>query len=113
MITIDIHCSWGNISEAFKGKVALYEAFKGWVKPVLYAACAWVSWIILFDHIYKLHDSSTEVASKAKYTDRVCFHKMLYLSPAHHVSVDLTSNRISVLLCSGRVHREDFVANHW
>ena len=32
---------------------------------------AWVSWVIIFANIYGLHNTATEVASDAAYTDRV------------------------------------------
>ncbi|KAI0314202.1 Mechanosensitive ion channel-domain-containing protein [Amylostereum chailletii] len=62
---------WGHVSERIKTRVELYNSVKGTLKPVLYAASAWVSWIILFEHIYKLHVHDNDVTSRAPYTDRL------------------------------------------
>jgi hypothetical protein len=40
-------------------------------QPVLYAASGWVSWVILFEGIYKLYNSTDEDQSRAAYTPRV------------------------------------------
>ena len=33
-----VHATWGTVTERFKGNVAMYDGFKGWIKPILYAA---------------------------------------------------------------------------
>jgi len=38
VVTWFVAVSWGTVSESFKSNIALYGAFKGWIKPVLYAA---------------------------------------------------------------------------
>ncbi|KDQ12033.1 hypothetical protein BOTBODRAFT_34893 [Botryobasidium botryosum FD-172 SS1] len=62
---------WGDISEAFKSKVEMYDVGKGWVKPLFYAATGWVSWVIIFDDIYGLYNSGNEAQSRARYTPRM------------------------------------------
>lgn len=61
---------WGDVSEAFKSKVEMYEAGKGWVKPLFYAGTAWLSWFILFEKIFKLYNHAHEANSRARYTPR-------------------------------------------
>lgn len=70
IIRMLISLSWGHVSEETKTRIELYNAVKDTLKPVLYAASAWISWIILFQNIFQLHDSS-EAQSYAAYTDRV------------------------------------------
>lgn len=37
--------------------IELYNEVKNTVKPVLYAASGWVSWIIVFGHVFGLYDT--------------------------------------------------------
>ncbi|ETW84480.1 Mechanosensitive ion channel [Heterobasidion irregulare TC 32-1] len=60
---------WGHVSESIKTRIELFNSVKGTVKPLFYAASGWVSWVILFEHIYNLHDSGEEAQSRAKYTN--------------------------------------------
>ncbi|KAJ6543841.1 Mechanosensitive ion channel-domain-containing protein [Mycena capillaripes] len=46
---------WGHVSERIKTRIEMYNSVKNNVKPVFYAASAWVSWIIIFDHIFQLY----------------------------------------------------------
>lgn len=70
VIRMLISMSWGHVSEEIKTRIELYNTVKDTLKPVLYATSAWISWIILFQNIFQLHDSSG-VQSYAAYTDRV------------------------------------------
>ncbi|KAI6047029.1 Mechanosensitive ion channel-domain-containing protein [Pisolithus marmoratus] len=70
IIRMLISISWGHVSEEIKTRIEMYNAVKDTFKPVLYAASAWISWIILFQNIFQLHDGSN-VQSYAAYTDRV------------------------------------------
>ncbi|KAI0052559.1 hypothetical protein FA95DRAFT_1579888 [Auriscalpium vulgare] len=63
--------AWGHVSEAIKTRIELFNSVKGTVKPLFYAASAWVSWVIIFDNIYKLHDGGHPEDSRAKYTKRI------------------------------------------
>ncbi|KAG0699854.1 Mechanosensitive ion channel-domain-containing protein [Suillus ampliporus] len=65
-----IAVTWGHVSETVKTKLELYDSIKDTIKPLLYAASAWLSWNILFQNIFQLHDPSS-VQSYAPYTDRV------------------------------------------
>jgi len=69
-----IAMSWGHVSESLKGKLDLYNSIDDTVKPVFYAASCWVSWIILFQHIYHLYNSDDPDQSRASYTPRVSLH---------------------------------------
>ncbi|KIJ70434.1 hypothetical protein HYDPIDRAFT_105154 [Hydnomerulius pinastri MD-312] len=71
IIRILISISWGHVSEEFKTHIELYDSIKDTFKPVLYAASAWLSWIILFQNIFDLYNTDTSVTSYAAYTDRV------------------------------------------
>lgn len=66
-----ISISWGHVSEEVKSHIELYDSVKDTLKPVLYAASAWLSWIILFQNIFKLYNSNIDEISVAPYTDRV------------------------------------------
>jgi len=70
IIRIFISVSWGHVSETVKTKLELYASIKDTVKPLFYAASAWLSWIILFQNIFGLHTAGTS-PSYAPYTDRV------------------------------------------
>lgn len=63
---------WGDVSEDVKTKTELYNSVKDTVKPVFYAASAWVSWVIIFSGIYHLYDMDDSTKSRAQYTGRVC-----------------------------------------
>ncbi|TBU44799.1 Mechanosensitive ion channel-domain-containing protein [Dichomitus squalens] len=71
VIRILISIVWGHVSEVIKSRLELYASVKGPIKPVLYAASGWVSWVILFSGIYKLYDADHESDSRASYTPRV------------------------------------------
>ncbi|KAF8305933.1 hypothetical protein DL93DRAFT_2181438 [Clavulina sp. PMI_390] len=66
-----VKLSWGTLPESFKTKIGLYDSIKGWIKPVFYAASAWVSWVIIFANIFGLHNTAADVTSDAAYTDRM------------------------------------------
>lgn len=38
IVTWFVSVAWGTITESFKTRLGLYEAFKGWIKPIFYAA---------------------------------------------------------------------------
>ena len=71
VVRILISIVWGHVSEVIKSRLELYASVKGPIKPVLYAASGWVSWVILFSSIYKLYDMDHESDSRASYTPRV------------------------------------------
>ncbi|KAI6004122.1 hypothetical protein EDD15DRAFT_2222691 [Pisolithus albus] len=62
VIRMLISMSWGHVSEEIKTRIELYNSVKDTLKPVF--------WIILFQNIFRLHDSSG-VQSYAAYTNRV------------------------------------------
>ncbi|KAG1857229.1 Mechanosensitive ion channel-domain-containing protein [Suillus tomentosus] len=70
IILMVIAATWGHVSESVRTKLELYASTKDTIKPLFYAACAWLSWIILFQNIFKLNDSSN-AQNYAPYTDRV------------------------------------------
>ncbi|THH33700.1 hypothetical protein EUX98_g488, partial [Antrodiella citrinella] len=83
--------AWGHVSESMKNNMEMYNSVKDAIKPVLYAAGAWVSWVIIFEQIFDLYDSGHQSASRASYTPRLyeaveflfflalvwCFQRML------------------------------------
>ncbi|KAI5124783.1 hypothetical protein M0805_005417 [Coniferiporia weirii] len=69
--TWTIFIVWGHISESMKNRVELYNSVKDTIKPVFYAASCWLSWVILFAHIFKLYNQDDTSASLASYTPRV------------------------------------------
>jgi len=66
-----ISLGWGHVSEKVKNTSQLYNSVKGTLKPPFYAASGWVSWIIIFQSIYKLYNSDDESQSHASYTPRL------------------------------------------
>lgn len=66
-----ISIGWGHISEGVKGSIELFNGIKDTVKPIFYAASMWVSWVIIFESIFKLYNDGDPDASKAAYTQRV------------------------------------------
>ncbi|KAI0091770.1 Mechanosensitive ion channel-domain-containing protein [Irpex rosettiformis] len=62
---------WGHVSEGFKTKIEMYNSVKNTIKPLLYAASAWASWVIIFAHIYQLYDQNDGSKSRAYYTSIV------------------------------------------
>ena len=66
-----ISIGWGHISEGVKDSVELFNGIKNTIKPILYAASMWVSWVIIFEGIFKLYNGDDPDASSASYTPRV------------------------------------------
>ncbi|KAF7330761.1 EF-hand domain-containing protein [Mycena venus] len=64
-----ISVAWGHVSEAVKSHIEMYNSVKNTVKPVFYAASAWVSWVIIFGHIFKLYGDGS--ANHMGYTHTV------------------------------------------
>ncbi|KAI0347502.1 hypothetical protein BDW22DRAFT_1322705 [Trametopsis cervina] len=62
---------WGHVSEGLKSNIEMYNSVKDTFKPVLYAASGWLSWVIVFTHIYKLHDQDDGSKSQAQYSNVV------------------------------------------
>ncbi|TFY81473.1 hypothetical protein EWM64_g2537 [Hericium alpestre] len=62
---------WGHVSERTKTHIEMYNSVKGTIKPLFYGASAWVSWIILFEGIFKLHDRDHAELSRAPYTEKL------------------------------------------
>jgi hypothetical protein len=71
VVRLFISLAWGHVSEYVKTRIELYNSVKDNIKPVLYAASAWVSWNILFDGIYDLYHGGDTDKSRAQYTKRV------------------------------------------
>ncbi|KAG8733275.1 hypothetical protein FRC10_000328 [Ceratobasidium sp. 414] len=68
IVAFVVGTAWGTVSEQLKGRIEVYNATKGWIKPPFYAATAWVAWYILFANIFKLYNPNDEGASYASYT---------------------------------------------
>ncbi|KAK7061385.1 EF-hand domain-containing protein, partial [Favolaschia claudopus] len=60
--------AWGHVSEAIKTRIEMYNSVKNTIKPIFYAASGWVSWVIIFGHIYKLYGDPEEPNHQG-YTD--------------------------------------------
>ncbi|KAG6813928.1 hypothetical protein H0H92_005777 [Tricholoma furcatifolium] len=66
-----IAAAWGHVSEYVKNRIEVYDSLKNDVKPLFYAASAWVSWIIIFTDIYELYNIGDPSQSRAGYTERL------------------------------------------
>ncbi|KAJ7667633.1 Mechanosensitive ion channel-domain-containing protein [Mycena polygramma] len=64
-----ISIAWGHVSEMIKSRIEMYNSVKNTIKPVFYAASAWVSWVIIFAHIFKLYGNGSK--NHQGYTDKV------------------------------------------
>ncbi|KAJ6516274.1 Mechanosensitive ion channel-domain-containing protein [Mycena sanguinolenta] len=64
-----ISVAWGHVSEAIKSRIEMYNSVKNTIKPVFYAASGWVSWVIIFGHIFKLYGGGS--ANHQGYTNTV------------------------------------------
>jgi hypothetical protein len=62
---------WGHVSERIKTRIELFNSIKDTLKPLLYAASGWASWVIIFSNIYHLYNADDPSQSRAKYTIRV------------------------------------------
>ena len=71
MCDMVIDLAWGEVTETVRSRIELYNAAKDNIKPVLYGASCWVSWIVVFDGIYHLYNQHDEALSSAPYTARV------------------------------------------
>ncbi|KAI0704375.1 Mechanosensitive ion channel-domain-containing protein [Cytidiella melzeri] len=60
---------WGHVSEGLKSNIEMYNSVKNNLKPLLYAASGWASWVIVFTHIFELHDQNDGSKSRAQYTN--------------------------------------------
>ena len=78
LIRFFIVLSWGHVSEVVKNNIVLYSSVKENIKPLFYAASSWVSWVILFEHVFPLYNPDEESASLASYTPRVRITCRLY-----------------------------------
>ncbi|KAJ6627437.1 hypothetical protein B0H10DRAFT_1779807 [Mycena sp. CBHHK59/15] len=85
LVRLLISASWGHVSEMIKSRIEMYNSVKNSVKPIFYAASAWLSWVIIFGHIYGLYDPSGTSATRQGYTSTVfqviefCFFLTLVL----------------------------------
>lgn len=81
-----IYMVWGVVSESVISRIEIYNAVKSRFKPVLYAAFAWGSWVIIFGGIYGLYNHREPTNSFAGYTRRVGSFARPY-SPSIHSCV--------------------------
>ncbi|EKM59449.1 uncharacterized protein PHACADRAFT_86174 [Phanerochaete carnosa HHB-10118-sp] len=71
VVNYTIAIAWGHVSENVKSRTEMYSGVKDTIKPVFYAASAWVSWVIIFTNIYGLYDMDNTDNSRAGYTVRL------------------------------------------
>lgn len=63
---------WGRTNQRALTLAEYYSAQKGYFKPILYAACSWASFAIIFNSIYNLYNhSNAETESRAPYLYRI------------------------------------------
>ncbi|GJJ08478.1 hypothetical protein Clacol_002696 [Clathrus columnatus] len=70
VLNFAIYVIWGVVSEGVLSKIEIYIAVKGRFKPMLYAAFAWGSWVIIFSGIYGLYNPHDPNVIQAGYTRR-------------------------------------------
>ncbi|CAO1612772.1 unnamed protein product [Parajaminaea phylloscopi] len=63
---------WGRTNQATLNAVEYYNAQKGYIKPLFYAACSWASFAIIMNSIYHLYNhSDPKHGSRAAYLYRI------------------------------------------
>lgn len=63
---------WGRTNQTVLTAAEYYNAQKGYIKPLFYAACSWGSFAIIFNSIFHLYNhSDPENASRATYLYRI------------------------------------------
>lgn len=63
---------WGSVSQRVLSFVEVFNAIKGYVKLIGYAALSWGSWAIIFNSVYHLYTrTNPETESRAKYLYRI------------------------------------------
>lgn len=63
---------WGNVSQHILSFVEVFNAIKGYVKLIGYAALSWGSWAIIFNSIFGLYTrTNPETESRATYLYRI------------------------------------------
>lgn len=62
---------WGHVSETNKSHIELFQSVKNTIKPLLYGACGWASWVVIFHNIFGLYNNDAGIVSYASYLDRV------------------------------------------
>ncbi|PWN37798.1 uncharacterized protein FA14DRAFT_118645 [Meira miltonrushii] len=63
---------WGSVSQRVLSFVEVFNAIKGYVKLIGYAALSWGSWAIIFNSIYHLYTrTNPETESRAPYLYRI------------------------------------------
>ncbi|KAK7054887.1 hypothetical protein VNI00_003350 [Paramarasmius palmivorus] len=78
IFTFFIAAVWGHISEEIKSRVEMYNSVKNTAKPAFYAASGWVSWVIIFGHIFKLYNVDHSEDSRAHHAIAFAFHRTAY-----------------------------------
>ncbi|KAN0061104.1 hypothetical protein ACQY0O_006839 [Thecaphora frezii] len=66
-----IRLIWGRPSQKTLSLAEYFNAIKGFIKPIFYAALSWGSWAIIFDSIYGLYTHSDPQHSRAAYLYRI------------------------------------------
>jgi len=81
--------AWGHVSEYVKTRIEMYDTIKDAIKPLLYAASGWASWVIIFGHIYPLYNVGQPTESRASYTTRVRVGSFPKLHVTNNVFISL------------------------
>ncbi|KAJ7477111.1 Mechanosensitive ion channel-domain-containing protein [Mycena galericulata] len=68
-VRFSLSLAWGHVSEAIKSRIEMYNSVKNTIKPLFYAASAWVSWVIIFGSIFQLYGAGSR--NHQGYTDTV------------------------------------------
>ncbi|EST08796.1 Mechanosensitive ion channel MscS [Kalmanozyma brasiliensis GHG001] len=66
-----IQLIWGRPSQRVLSLAEYFNAIKGYIKLVTYAALSWASWAIIFNSIYNLYNRSDPQNSRASYLYRI------------------------------------------
>lgn len=111
LIRFFLSLAWGHVSEGIKSNLDLYNSVKDTVKPVFYAASGWVSWIILFESIFKLYNSNDPDSSRAAYLPRVS-NLWSLCTTSLNCELGIRCCRVPVLLRSRHLYSEDAFTCH-
>ncbi|PWN92944.1 hypothetical protein FA10DRAFT_227062 [Acaromyces ingoldii] len=93
---------WGGINQKALTGAEYFNAIKGYLKPIFYAALSWGSWAIIFNSIYNLYTrTNPETESRAKYLYRI-YQVIEFL---FFVSITICASKILVRIISMRFHK--------
>ncbi|CAK5276129.1 unnamed protein product, partial [Mycena citricolor] len=100
-----LNAFWGHVPAYIESRIEIYNHTKNAVKPIFYAASGWVSWIIIFDHIFHMYPGTdSRHANHEAYTDTLYQVVEFFF----FLTLVLSLQRLLSLLIAFAFHRRAF-----